>query len=178
MEALHPSCQRRLLAAHSKALCRVAISAALAATLLLAVAHGADAPELATVTRVVDGDTIVVELNGRIERVRLVGVDTPETVHPQKPVERFGKEAAAFTKRLAEGKRVRLERDGQSANRDRYGRLLRYAYLPDGKLLNAEIVSQGYGFAYVKYPFDRMEEFRRLEREAREAGRGLWAATE
>ena len=130
----------------------------------------------ATVTRVVDGDTIVVSIAGRSEKVRLIGVDTPETVHPNKPVEYFGKEASAFTRKMADGQEVRLEEDGQSANRDRYGRLLRYVFLPDGRLLNAEIIAQGYGFAYVKYPFDRMEEFRRLEREAREKGRGLWGA--
>ena len=59
-------------------------------------------------------------------------------------------------------------------NRDRYGRLLRYVYLPDGTLLNALIVSEGYGFAYTKYPFRRMKEFRRLERTARAEGNGLW----
>jgi micrococcal nuclease len=128
----------------------------------------------ATATRVVDGDTIVVSISGRQEKVRLIGVDTPETVNPNKPVEYFGKEASAFTRRMAEGQMVRLEEDGQSANRDRYGRLLRYVWLPDGRLLNAEIIAQGYGFAYLKYPFDRMEEFRRLEREAREKERGLW----
>ena len=63
--------------------------------------------ETAQVTRVVDGDTLVVEIAGQTERVRLIGVDTPETVHPQKPVEYFGKEASAFTKRLAEGQTVR-----------------------------------------------------------------------
>ena len=77
-----------------------------------------------------------VEIAGHVETVRLIGVDTPETVHPQKPVEYFGKEASAFTKRMAEGKTVRLEDDPQCTNRDRYGRLLRYVYLPDGKLLN------------------------------------------
>ena len=106
--------------------------------------------------------------------VRLIGVDTPETVHPQKPVEYFGKEASAFTRSLAEGQLVRLEADPTNADRDRYGRLLRYVYLEDGTLLNAVIIAQGYGFAYVKYPFERMEEFRQLEREAREKGRGLW----
>ena len=131
----------------------------------------------ATVTRVVDGDTLVVDIAGQEERVRLIGVDTPETVHPNKPVEYFGKEASAFTKRIAEGEIVRLKSDPQNSNRDRYNRLLRYVYLPDGTCLNEEIIRQGYGFAYVKYPFSRMEEYRALEREAREAGQGLWSAT-
>ena len=122
------------------------------------------------VERVIDGDTIL--LDGG-ERVRLIGVDTPETVHPSKPVEYFGKEASAFTRSMAEGKRVRLEYDWQ--RQDRYGRTLAYVFLEDGRLLNAEIVRQGYGHAYTRFAFQRMEEFRALEREARENGRGLWA---
>ena len=134
--------------------------------------------ETGTVVEVVDGDTIKVELGGRIEKIRLIGVDTPETVHPQKPVEYFGKEASAFTRRVALGQIVRLEDDRQDQNRDKYGRLLRYVFLPDGTLLNAEIIAQGYGHAYTRFPFTRMEEFRVLERDAREANRGLWGGGE
>ena len=121
------------------------------------------------VQRVVDGDTII--LNGN-ERVRLIGVDTPETVHPQKPVEYYGKEASAFTKRMCEGKKVRLEYDWQK--KDRYNRTLAYVYLEDGTFLNAEIIKQGYGHAYTRFPFKYLEEFRAYEREAREGGVGLW----
>ena len=120
--------------------------------------------------RVVDGDTIILS-NG--ERVRLIGVDTPETKHPNKPVEYFGKEASAFTKRMVEGQEVRLEYDQQQ--RDKYGRLLAYVYLMDGTFLNAEIIKQGYGHAYTRFPFKYMEEFRQYEKEAREAKVGLWA---
>jgi micrococcal nuclease len=109
------------------------------------------------------------------ERVRLIDVDTSETKHPNKPVEHFGKEAAAFTQRMVDGKRVRLEFDG-AQRKDRYGRTLTYVFLEDGTLLNAEIINQGYGFAYSRFPFARMEDFRRLEREAREQKRGLWAS--
>lgn len=123
-------------------------------------------------TRVIDGDTIVVDIDGKQERVRLIGVDTPETVHPSKPVEYFGKEASEFTKNMVEDKRVRLEYDWQ--RRDKYGRLLAYVYLEDGFFLNAEIIKQGFGFAYTRFPFKYLEEFRRYEREARENGRGLW----
>src|SRR4030043_1802256 len=123
-------------------------------------------------TRVIDGDTIVVTIGGQEEKVRLIGVDTPETVHPEKPVEYFGKEASEFTKRIVEGKEVRLEFDWQE--RDKYGRLLAYVYLSDGTFLNAEIIKQGYGFAFTKYPFKYLEEFRKYEREARQKGRGLW----
>jgi micrococcal nuclease len=147
---------------------------ALGAGLLLATAAAAVAaprspPRL--VKRIIDGDTIVLDGD---ERVRLIGVDTPETKHPQKPVQYFGREATAFTRRITEGRGVRLEYDQQ--RRDRYGRTLAYVFLEDGRLLNAEIIRQGYGFAYTKYPFRRMEEFRQLEREARQAGRGLWGA--
>jgi micrococcal nuclease len=131
--------------------------------------------ETVTVLRVVDGDTIQVRLRGRAEKIRLIGVDTPESVDPRRPVEYFGKEAAAFTRRMVEAKVVILRGERGKENRDRYGRLLRYVYLPDGTCLNAEIIRQGYGHAYVRFPFRRQKEFRAYEREAREAGRGLWA---
>ena len=123
------------------------------------------------VERVVDGDTIIVEGVGR---VRLIGVDTPETVHPNRPVEFFGKEASAFAKGLLEGKRVRLEYDQE--RQDRYGRTLAYVYLDDGTFVNAEIIRRGYGHAYTRFPFRHMEEFRQFEREARDNRRGLWGA--
>jgi micrococcal nuclease len=120
--------------------------------------------------RVIDGDTI--ELDGG-ERVRLIGVDTPETVDPRRPVQYFGKEASAFTRRMVEGKDVRLEQDQET--RDRYGRTLAYVYLQDGTLLNGEIIRQGYGHAYTRFPFRYEQQFVELEREARENGSGLWA---
>lgn len=125
-----------------------------------------------TVTRVVDGDTIVLE-DG--QKVRLIGVDTPETVDPRKPVQYFGKEASAFTKSELEGKRVRLEYDWERT--DKYGRTLAFVYQEDGSLFNAKLISSGYAHAYTKYPFKQefMDLFRQLERDARENGRGLWA---
>ena len=132
----------------------------------------AGAPTFSLVTRVIDGDTVVVE---NVGTVRLIGVDTPEVVDPRGPVEYFGREASDFTRQLATGKRVRLEFDQDRI--DRYGRTLAYVYLqPEDLLLNAEIIRQGYGFAYTQFPFRMMAQFRALEREAREAGRGLWAA--
>jgi len=124
-----------------------------------------------TVTRVVDGDTLILEGN---EKVRLIGVDTPETNDRRRLVRSFAMEATDFTRRIAEGKRVRLEYD--QSRTDRFGRTLAYVFLEDGTFLNAEIIKQGYGFAYTKYPFRYMEEFRRYEPEAREAGRGMWKA--
>ena len=123
-------------------------------------------------TRVVDGDTIIIEMNGKQERVRLIGVDTPETKHPKKPVEHFGKEASAFTKRMVEGKKVTLEYDLEK--RDKYDRLLAYVYLEDGTFINAEIIKQGYGFAYTRFPFKHLEDFRQHEDDARSSGKGLW----
>ena len=123
------------------------------------------------VERVVDGDTLVVQGVGR---VRLIGVDTPETVHPSRPVEFFGREASTFAKRLLEGRRVRLEYDRERT--DRYGRTLAYVHLADGTFVNAEIIRQGYGHAYTRFPFRHLDRFRRLEREARAAGRGLWGS--
>ncbi len=123
-------------------------------------------------TRVVDGDTIVVQIGQKREKVRLIGVDTPETKHPKKPVQRFGKEASLFTKSMVEGEEVRLEFDWQE--RDKYGRLLAYVYLTDGTFLNAEIIRRGYGFAYTRYPFKYMSQFRQYEGEARKNRKGLW----
>ena len=123
------------------------------------------------VTRVIDGDTIVVETVGT---VRLIGVDTPETVDPREPVGCFGPEASAFTKEIATGKMVRLDYDIDRF--DRFERTLAYIYLPDGGFLNAELVRQGYGRAYTFFPFRYLDDFRALEREARDARRGLWGA--
>ena len=132
---------------------------------LLSASHA----EIYKVKRVIDGDTLLL-ING--ERVRLIGVDTPETKHPQKPVQYFGREAYLFTKQMIDGKEARFEFERQK--RDRYGRLLAYVYLLDGTFFNAEIIKQGYGFAYTRFPFKYMEEFRRYQREARENRRGLW----
>ena len=125
--------------------------------------------------RVVDGDMLVVRLDGREETVRLIGVDTPETVHPTIGVEPGGPEASAFTKQLLPpGTRVELELDVEQ--RDRYGRLLAYVYLADGRMVNAEITRTGMGQLLTVPPNVKyVDLFVRLQREAREAGRGLWA---
>ena len=135
---------------------------------------GERAAQYRTVRRVVDGVTLVLENK---ERVRLIGVDTSETKHPTKPVEYYGKEATAFTKKMVQGKGVRLEFDQANAHlghKDKYRRTLAYVYLEDGTFLNAEIVKQGYGFAYTRFPFKYLDEFRWLERDARKQNRGLW----
>ncbi len=135
-------------------------------------------PGLYRVSEYVDGDTIVVDMNGTNETLRFIGVDTPETHDPRKAVQCFGKTAAAFTKSTIskQGSRVRLEADPLNTNRDRYGRLLRYIYLPDGTLVNAEIIKQGYGFAYTGFPFTKSDEFINYQTQARQANRGLWSS--
>jgi len=123
------------------------------------------------VERVVDGDTFV--LTGG-ERVRLIGIDTPETVHPNKPVEPFGPEASGFSKNMLEGKDVRLEFDVQE--RDKYGRLLAYVFLEDDTFVNAELLRLGFAVVLTIPPnVKHAEQFLELQREAREHERGLWS---
>lgn len=124
------------------------------------------------VVRVVDGDTIRVRIGDRDYPVRYIGIDTPETVDPRRPVQRFGKEASDRNKQLVEGKTVRLEKD--VSNTDKYNRLLRYVWV-DGKMINAVLVEEGFARA-ASYPPDvkHQDLFQRLERQAREAKRGLW----
>lgn len=131
-------------------------------------------PGLYMVTEFVDGDTVAVDMNGKTELIRFIGVDTPETHDPRKNVQCYGQAAAIFTKNLIDTNTVRLEADPTNTNRDRYDRLLRYVYLPDGRLVNAEIIREGYGFAYTSFPFTKMEEFKRLQDDARQNERGLW----
>ena len=133
-------------------------------------------PAARQVARVVDGDTILLDPK---EKVRLIGVETPETVHPKKGVECFGQDAKAFTRAAVEGKQVRLVLDDANAARghkDRYGRTLGYLYLQDGMMLNAELIRLGFAHAYTRFPFRHLVEFRRLEQEARGRGVGLWSS--
>lgn len=125
------------------------------------------------VTRVTDGDTIHVRIEDRDERVRYIGVDTPETEHSPRGPQPFGEEASEANRRLVEGQHVRLVLDVEE--RDRYGRLLAYVHLEDGTFVNATLVREGYAKQLTVPPNVRhAEEFRRLEREARQARRGLW----
>lgn len=142
--------------------------------------------ESAVVTRVVDGDTIEVRIEsitpgpgagkaqvGTEYDVRLIGIDTPESVRPGTPVECFGKEASSAATVLLEGQRVTLVKDVEEA--DRFERLLRYVYLGD-EMANARLVVNGYASAYTYPPNVRHSDlFVQLEGEARENNRGLWA---
>jgi len=128
----------------------------------------------ATVVRVVDGDTIKVRFNDRTEKVRYIGMDTPETHHPTRGEEPGGREATAVNRWLVDGKTVRLEMDVQE--RDRYGRLLAYVYVGN-LMVNAELVRLGYAQVMTIPPNVKYASlFVKLHREAREAGRGLWAS--
>lgn len=128
----------------------------------------------APVVEVVDGDTIRVMLDDVEERVRYIGVDTPESVAPGEPVECFAKRASRFNARLVEGERVRLVFDAE--RRDRYGRLLAYVHAGDD-FVNAELVRRGYATTLTIPPNDTFaERFDRLEQNAANAGRGLWGA--
>jgi micrococcal nuclease len=127
----------------------------------------------ALVTRVVDGDTIVVRLGTASEKVRYIGVNTPEIHHPGKGAEPGGREAAAANKALVHGKHVRLEFDVRS--RDRHGRLLAYVWVGE-IMVNAELVRRGYAQVMTVPPNVRHQElFLKLQRDARDRGRGLWS---
>ncbi|CAA9532330.1 MAG: hypothetical protein AVDCRST_MAG67-4395 [uncultured Solirubrobacteraceae bacterium] len=128
------------------------------------------------VVRVVDGDTIHVQVGATREKVRYIGVDTPETKHPTKGVECYGQKAADFNAQLVAGERVRLVRDVEE--RDRYGRLLAYVYrVRDGLFVNAELARLGFAQPLTIAPDVRFaDRFADLARRAREHGRGLWSA--
>lgn len=130
----------------------------------------------ALVLRAVDGDTLEVDLGDDVEDVRLIGIDTPETVKPGTPVQCFGPRASAFTHRLLDGRRVRLVFGVE--RRDAYGRLLAYVHL-GRRLVNAILVRRGLARTLTIPPNDRLApRFRRLELGAARAGRGLWGACE
>ena len=138
----------------------------------------------AVIVRAVDGDTAVVRIDGQEKRVRFLGVDTPETVHPNKPVQFYGKEASSFTKESLNGRRVWLEYD--SNPQDRYGRHLAYIWLNNPKtinestiresMFNAKLLLGGYAKVMIIRPNKRYEsEFRKFQEEARNKTLGVWS---
>ena len=132
----------------------------------------------ALVVDTIDGDTIQVRIQNppvgisEVEKIRLIGADTPEMVHSNRGVENFGKEASNFTKRELLNKTVFLAFDWDL--RDKYDRLLAYIYLPNGSCHNAKLIKQGFAHAYTQFPFQFLNEFRELERYAMENNLGLW----
>lgn len=157
--------------------------AAILAVIALAAAGSAAAGSVAPpservlVTDVVDGDTIKVLRGRRQDVVRLIGVDTPETDRQGTPVQFYGPEASLFTRRALLEKRVRLEfepPERPGGSRDKYQRALAYVFTEDGRNFNLELIEQGFGRSYTRYPFRYEQAFRHAEQTARAAGRGIW----
>jgi len=133
---------------------------------------GPECREQGTVTWIVDGDTIIVKLQKKSEKVRLLGIDTPEFHNKNNKREYFAYEAFLYTKERLKGKTVCLVKDPQN-DRDKYGRLLRYVYF-NGKLFNAELVREGYAEIYYKGDHSMKIFFSHLQDEAKHAKRGMW----
>jgi len=129
------------------------------------------------VTKVVDGDTIKISMNGKEETIRLLGVDTPELVDPRKPVQCFAREASEETKKILNGMSISLEIDPTQGERDTYGRLLAYVLLPNGTNVSEYLIRNGYAheYTYENNPHRYQTQFLQAQKEARENKRGLWA---
>lgn len=129
-----------------------------------------------SVVRVVDGDTIVIDMEGTDVKVRLIGLDTPEIVDPRRPVRCFGKEASDKAKSILTGQKVKIEIEPTQGVHDKYGRLLAYIFLPDGTLFNQMMIEEGYGHEYTyRIPYKYQKEFKASQVRARELKKGLWA---
>ncbi|MFH0840526.1 MAG: thermonuclease family protein [bacterium] len=127
------------------------------------------------VVNIVDGDTMDVNINGNIERVRLIGIDTPELVDPRQPVECFAREASDKAKEVLSNQKVRLESDITQGDRDKYGRLLRYIWLEDGTNFNKLMIAQGFAHEYTyDFPYRYQDEFRQAENYVRNNKTGIW----
>lgn len=129
-----------------------------------------------SVTDVVDGDTVKVNINGTVTTLRLIGMDTPETVDPRKPVQCFGKEASNKAKELLLGKKVRLEMDPSQGTLDKYGRTLAYIYREDGLFFNKYMIEQGYAHEYTyNTPYKYQVDFKAAQKTAQINQAGLWS---
>ncbi|MBI2030261.1 thermonuclease family protein [Candidatus Kaiserbacteria bacterium] len=132
---------------------------------------------LYAVTRVVDGDTITINMSGTAEVLRLIGIDTPETGGTSAATECFGSEASNKTKELLTGRKVRIEKDSSQGERDKYDRLLAYVYREDGLFINKYLVENGYAREYTyNKPYRHQAGFRAAQNTAKAQGRGLWAS--
>jgi micrococcal nuclease len=131
--------------------------------------------QVATVTSIIDGDTVGVMLDGDTKKIRLIGIDTPETKDPRKPVECFGVEATEAITALIEGKNIFLTSDPSQTNQDRYGRLLRYISLEDGTDIGYQMILQGFAREYTyQDPYQKQAEYQMAETTAREKNTGFW----
>jgi endonuclease YncB( thermonuclease family) len=128
------------------------------------------------VTQVVDGDTVKISMNGTVRTLRLIGLDTPETVDPRKPVQCFGEEASNKAKELLSGKSVHLEYDASQGQVDKYGRTLAYIYTESGIFFNKYMIEQGYAYEYTyDEAYKYQSEFKQAEVTAKANNRGLWS---
>lgn len=128
------------------------------------------------VIKVIDGDTLNIEMDGNMQTVRLIGLNTPETVDPRKPVECFGKEASDKAKELLTGKRVMIEKDPSQGDYDKYQRLLAYVFMEDGTNFNKYMIENGFGYEYTyNLPYKYQKEFKAAQGLAKSEKRGLWA---
>lgn len=129
-----------------------------------------------SVTSVVDGDTVKVNINGTVETLRLIGLDTPETVDPRKEVQCFGKEASNKGKELLTGKKVRIEKDSTQGDKDKYGRTLAYIYTESGIFYNKYMIEQGYAHEYTyNSAYKYQIEFKQAQKTAEANKIGLWS---
>jgi len=129
-----------------------------------------------SVIKVVDGDTLSIDMNGISTTLRLIGINTPETVDPRKPVECFGVEASNKAKEILTGQKVKIETDSTQGNYDKYGRLLAYVFLSDGTNFNKFMVADGYAYEYTyNLPYKYQYEFKSAEQQAQSQKKGLWA---
>ncbi|MCS6956595.1 MAG: thermonuclease family protein [Patescibacteria group bacterium] len=129
-----------------------------------------------SVAKVVDGDTIEIEIDGKIQRIRIIGINTPEVVDPRKPVECFGKEASEKAKELLSGKKIRLEKDPTQGDIDKYARLLRYVFLEDGTDFGLTMIKEGYAYEYTyNIPYKYQQQYKQAQKEAEKNKKGLWA---
>ena len=126
--------------------------------------------------KVVDGDTIHVDADGRRLKIRMIGLDTPETVDPRKPVQCFALEASAQAKTILGGQLVYLESDPSQDTVDKYGRTLAYIWTESGRLVNLDMIADGYAYEYTyDLPYRYQPEFRAAEDDAQAQERGLWS---
>lgn len=131
-------------------------------------------PVFYKIVDVIDGDTIEVEINDKQELVRLIGINTPEVDSSYTKQECFGPEASDYAKKLLDKKEVYLIPDSNGQDRDKYNRLLRYVFLPNGLFVNAEILKNGFAYNYIYEPFEFMKQFDFWEKEAKKNKIGLW----
>lgn len=141
-----------------------------------AVVENSKVGQVGQVVSVTDGDTLKVNLNGRVETIRVIGIDTPETVHPTEPVGCFGREASNKAKELLTGSTVTVVTDASQGTRDKYERYLAYITLEDGSDFGLQMLRGGYAYEYTyAIPYDKQLTYKEAETYARETGAGLWA---